>query len=657
MQNLPILPKDNEQLALTVDAHACRQSRLMTGQYVMWRLAHLYLSGYRTFTTFDTRAGRIVASPYVLSKDGKREYQSQELAKAISDTSSHLASMNAMPKVGRKSDDLANIRERAIAQTVLDSVTNQTMLEKKIDQFSYLLTALGFCGIQGDVSNHPSLGLTVEPQIVHPRELLPWPALGDDYTQEQGRLRQQMITIESLKDIFGSKLGGAKALDKMEWYRAESGQVLADPLAYSESDTAYDAHGSANPYNQTEVAKTDYARVRQLWTFGENETVQEYVVCSGRHVLHRESFRGDEVYCPVQVARFMENGTWYGQGLFATLFSIHREMEDLLHRMFQNVRDQDQHATLIVPGTQIPEKPTMYNVGDKYRVIGVQVDPMEQGFNPFSLPVNNAGDMPGRTAAYAKQMMDSLNPVDDLIRDKGRIDSAEAMEILQEEAKKKHSTPMRAIDRSLGAYHRTVLAGTLRELMKGNTELKVTRLDPDLAGVSLSEDGTTITLDGERNPIPSLSHLTYGVQDASPTNNANQKRGAMQMFQLTGDLEGLILHSLREGFKLDLYMDEARAAYESVVRDILLIYNDGQTPHQVVLTPTVARPKLQLRVLAAFTASVTYRLASPQVQNEFQKYITTMKTYLGTVLSGPPGSPDDFAAVAAAREQQQGAPR
>jgi len=660
MKNHPALPKNSRELALTIDAHANRQSRLMVAHYVMWRLAHLYLMGYRTFTTFDTRQGRVVASPYVLSKDGQREFQSQELAKAISDTSSHLASMDARPAVSRMSDSMASIRERAVAQTLLDSVTDEKTLQKTVDQYAFLLTALGFAGVQGTVENSTAIGITAQPEVIHPRELLPWPSLGEDYTQDQGLIRQQMITVDSLAEIFGNKIKSDATLEKMEWYEAESGQILADPLTFSGNDIAYEGFGSIDGLTaNTETMKTGYARVRQLWTYGPNETVLEYVVTSGEHVLHRASHEGDEIYCPVQYSRFMENGSWYGQGLFATLFSIHREMEDLLHRVFENVRDQDQHPTLVVPGSQIPEKPILYNVGDKYKAIGLQVDPIDQSFNPFTIPMNNAGDLPGRTAAYAKQVMDGLNPVDDLIREKGRIDSAEAMEILQEEARKKHSTSMRSINKAFGGYHRTILADVIRELTANGTSVKVTRLDPDLAGVSLSEDGTQLQLDGEVNPIPTLAHLRFDIRDVTPSNLSNKKRGAIGMFKMTGDLEGLILHSLKEGFDLDTYMEEPKAAYESVVRDILLLYNDGVSPQQVVLTPTVARPKLQLRVLSAFTASIPYRLASPKVQDAFQSYIMAMKTYLGSVLHGPPGSPDDFAAVAAAQaeRQQQGEPR
>jgi hypothetical protein len=109
------------------------------------------------------------------------------------------------------------------------------------------------------------------------------------------------------------------------------------------------------------------------------------------------------------------------------------------------------------------------------------------------------------------------------------------------------------------------------------------------------------------------------------------------------DPEGVKLFALKEGLDFALWMDEEKSAYESVIRNILLLYGDGTNTQQIVLTPHTARPDLQLRVLSAFMASPTMSMASPQVQDAFKSYRESLIAFMGQSLPAMVPNPDDVA--------------
>ena len=97
----------------------------------MWLLAFHYLQGARRFDVFDPELGNL--SPHFLDEDGRLEFQSQELIAAIDKVSSTIASLDLSPKVERKGHTLSAIKERSVAQILLDSTINNNQIEKVKD--------------------------------------------------------------------------------------------------------------------------------------------------------------------------------------------------------------------------------------------------------------------------------------------------------------------------------------------------------------------------------------------------------------------------------------------------------------------------------------------------------------------------------------------
>jgi hypothetical protein len=636
------LPKNKIALARVIDQHAEREEARLQYRRTTWLLCWYYLNGARRFDVFDPEMGTI--RPHYLDEDGNMEFQSQELLSAIDKVSARLAAMDVTPLVRREGSSLEGMKERSVAQILLDSVVNKDHVDRIATQFAHIFTSLGSCGIAGHIEDHPSVGLVSDLEVIHPRELFPFPSLGTDYTKARGLMRQRSVPLSFLKETFGKKV--SSNLDKLEYWEQRVGEGLreegdlefgAGHVEYQD-DTSMPGSGSESG----EPESMGVAKIREVWIYGAGELVERYIVTSGDYVLLDESYEGLEVYCPIGFARFMENGTFHGAGLFDLLFSISREMERLLKSLFNNIRDIDRYGVLVLPQGQFNERALLRDVGKGLRVLPYDPDPVSEGFRPFSIQPHNTGDIPGKVASLAKQLMDGINPIRDLIEEKGRIDSAAGLNFLDEEINKSMSTPTRGMERAFGQCYRATLSALSRAVTFSPKTIPVSKLSLDLAGAIIDPESGTISF--EQNPIPSLTNLRLGIKEVNPKSVSARKQEAVELLQMgLADPDTFKLYALKEGIDFALWMDEEVAAYQSVVRNCLILYGNGKESGEIVLTPHTAKPEFQLRVLTSFLASPSMQFAAPAVQDEFMKYRQFLFHAMGMTLPESVPNPDDMA--------------
>lgn len=637
------LPKNKHDLARVIDEHADREESRLSYRRVMWLLAWHYLCGARRFDVFDPHTGAL--SPHYLDEEGNMEFQSQEMLSSIDRVSARLASLDLRPKVIRKGISLNSIRERAIGQIVMDHVIANDQLETVKTQFAHIFTALGSCGIAGHITDAATIGLTADLEVIHPRELYPFPSLGADYTKARGIMRQRTVPLDFLEDMFGKKL--KKSLKKMEWWEASIGEqdeASGGGGGVSESGSDLTYHSDTSQSGGTPSKQhTSLVKIRELWTYGVGDTVTRYVVTSGEHVLHDEEFEDQEVYCPIGFARFMENGTFHGAGLFDLLFSLNREMERLLKSLFNNIRDTDRYGVLVMPQGQFNDRAMLRDVGGGLRVLPFEPDPVVETFRPFNITPYNAGDIPGKTAAFAKDLLDRMNPVQDLIREKGRVDSAVGLSFLDEQINKAMTNPSRGIEQAFGGCFRSVLAGSIRTLIDNPIAIPVSDLNLEMAGAIIDADKSEIQFQGT-NPLPSLKNVSITIKETSPRSMVARKTEAMEMLKAgIADPDTFKLLVLKEGLDFAVWLDEEKSAYDMVVRNCLVLYGDGQDPGQIILTPHTSRPEFQLRVIIAFMSGPLMAVASTEVQNEFIKLKEFMMQSTGAMM--PEGVPSPMEAA------------
>jgi hypothetical protein len=644
------LPKNKRALARVIDQHAEREESRLSYRRTTWLLAWYYLNGARRFDVFDPVHGSL--EPHYLDEDGNMEFQSQELLSAIDRVSARLCSADFMPYIHRKNNSLTAVRDRSLSQIISNSLISQDQLEQVKTKFCHLFTTLGSCGIAGHIIDHPTIGLGTDLEIIHPRELFPFPSLGNDYTKQQGLMRQRSVPISFLKSIFGKKI--ESNLKFMEYWEKIVGENLEDQEENDFPGNLKYNDGSRVPGTPSRADDSiGIAKIRELWLFDTQDLVSRYVVTSGDYVIHDEEYEGLEVYCPIGFARFMETGTFHGAGMFDLMFSISRELERLLKSLFNNIRDMDKYGVLVMPQGQFNERAILRDIGNGLRMMPYEPDPVSEGFRPFTITPHNMGDIPGKTAGLAKSIMDQLSPVRDLIEEKGRIDSAAGLNFLDEEVNRAMTNPSRGVEQAFGSCYRSILSGASRVIMASPRPIPIADLDLDMAGVIFNPEDGTVNFQGE-NPLPNLSTLRFTVRARNPRSGVARKQEALQMLEsgLT-DPQGLKILALKEGLDLAVWMDEEKAAYETIVRNCLILYGDGEAPGEVVVTPHTAMPEIQLRILTSFMASPQMAMARPEVQDEFMKYRQFLFDALGMTLPEAVPNPDDMSMLMQAEQAMQ----
>tara|TARA_R110000868_G_scaffold188802_1_gene431618 strand:- start:6282 stop:8279 length:1998 start_codon:yes stop_codon:yes gene_type:complete len=639
------LPKNKKQICQLIRSHAEKEISRLSYRRITWLLTYYYLNGMRRFDVFDPESGNL--SPHYLDEEGNLEFQSQEMLSAIDRASARLSSMDLRPKVMRTGTSLPMIRQRATAQLLADSLVSDDQIAEVSTKFAHLFTALGSCGIQGHILDHPTIGLTGDLEVIHPKELFPFPSLGQDYTKQAGMMRQRIVPLETLTDKFGSRI--KSNLEDMEYYEVQVGDPLEElNESLVEGHTVNPFNGKG--YNSQSVDAMTVVRIRELWMEGARGTCSRYIICSGDYMIEDEDLSSAQTYCPIGFARFIENGSFHGAGLFDLLFSINREMEKMLKALFNNIREMDRYGVVVMPQGSFNERSVMREVGNGLRMISYQPDPLNEKFAPFTIAPHNAGDIPGKTAAFAKSLMQGINPVQDLIQEKGRIDSATGLQFLDEQINRAMTNPTMGVVQAFGKMYRSMVSNASRELILKPRPIPVQAFDLNLAGAVIDYDKSEISF--QNNPIPNVAHLTFAVRQINPRSEVVRKQEAMQMFQAgLMDPDGFKLFALKEGLDFAMWIDEDQSAYEQVVQNILNLYGNGTDPGQVIITPHTSRPELQMRVLSSFMSGPLMSKADPLVIDEFKKYREAMIQFMGASLPAMVPNPDSAALFAEQRPQ------
>lgn len=643
------LPKNKAAIARILARHSEREDGRLAYRRTIWLLAWYYLNGFRRFDVFDPASGSL--SPHYLDEEGNFEFQSQTLLYMINQVAGRLMNMDARGKVTSPDTNITGARNASIAQIFVDGLVRDDHLRVAQEQFGYLFACLGSCGIQGHLVDHPTIGLTSDIEVIHPRELYPFPSLGQDHTRARGLMRERMVPVSFLSDKFGRRI--RDNMDDMEWYETEAGQPWMDDDETHIENVAYSASrrgGGGSSYGIVDGEHVPLVRIRELWMDGPGGTCSRYIIASGEYVIEDRDFSGQEVYCPVGVSRFFNNGTWHGAGMFDVLFSIHREMERLMRSLFNNIRDLDRYGVLVIPQGQMSEKMMLREVGRGLRVLPWDPDPVAEGFRPFAIQPYNAGDIPGRTAQFAREVMDSINPVRDLIEEKGRIDSGTGLQALDEQIQRALTSPTMGVVSAFGATYRALVGTASRHLAGNPRSFPVYNYSLDLAGAVIDQQDGTVSF--EQNPLPRIGNLQFTVRQVSPRSEVARKQESLDLLErgVIPDPDAFILFALKEGLDFAMWMEEDKAAYETVIRNCLTIFGDGRAPGQIVTTPHIARPELQLRVLNAFMARPIIALATPEVQDALADYREDLIDYMGLTLPNAVPNPDDVAILQEGRQ-------
>ncbi len=643
-----LLPKDKAKLAEIIRVHGDRENAVLSYRRTMWLLASYYLNGMRRFDVFDPNTKTIV--PFYLDQEGRLEFQNQELLSVLDKIASVIASMDLRPRVERQGTSLRLIRDRAAAQVVSDSLVPSAQLESAKTTFAHLLVTLGGCGITGKCVKGPGGRLKADIEIVHPKEVMPFPTLGTDITKVRGKMRQRMVSIDRLASILGNDV--KRSLERMDAWETSWTQPEEDPHQNRQGLFFTDERMAGGGWRETGDGQT-MVRIREVWIDGPSATCSRYCLASGDWVGEDLDLAGTDRHCPLGWASCIPTHSFHGLGVFEMLFPIAREVEKLLKNLFSNVRDLDRMGALAIPNGHFNERAMLRDAGNGLKVINWTPEPGMEHQRPVHIPPPTNGDMPGRVASLGREIMRDISPLRDLLKEKGRVDSGSGLQFLDEQVRQGMTSPTRGTVQAWGSMWRAVTTEAAQMLyMDEGSSVPVVDMTVDLAGAVI--DMREGTMSFRRNPLPNVSNLGFTVKHTNPRSEVARKQEALELLKVQfHDADAVRLLGLKEGLDFATWEDEDRSAYEQVVRNILSIYGDGTTPGGVWLSPHTSRPDFQIRVVNSFMSGPHMEAASKAVVDSFIDYRETLISYLGQTLPNSIPNPDDLATFASPSPPQE----
>ena len=409
----PTLPKNDEQACRVIEHHARREEANNSWRMTKWAIAEAYLNGAREFKLMSE--GKV--KRFWLTKDKKLPMQVTSLLAKVNQAAGIMKSMDFSPLVRRTgTSSLAGIRDRASSQVILDSIVDADAREKVVDLAVHYQVYLGCVGILANTVQTGLGDLSSDFCVIHPKELLPYPSIGEDLTQQQGILWQRWVPIEDVEAKYnkGKKFTEKQRL-KLDVIAKPFGEIPRSP----NENSAESAGGTVPMLNPQTLANgpTDdtknvqhLVKLRTLWIQGEGNSLLEFAVCSGLKMFERKEYATGVHQVPIGIARFYDNGSFHGAGMYDLLYTLERQFEQMVRDVAKNVRELDQYGFLVIPGGEYNTNTAFSDAGGRGLKV-VQVNPRADftgsGMQrPFQVAPHNTGDMPARVADIINGVID-----------------------------------------------------------------------------------------------------------------------------------------------------------------------------------------------------------------------------------------------------------
>jgi len=634
------------------------------------------MRGQRHFPVINFSTGQVRTS-YVDSK-GRLVYKHQKMLARIDLLKSRLMQMDCWPKVKRRGMGLEDIRRRSVAQVFADAAILPDQLDKVKDDVFTILLQCGCVGLASSVlypeaseSGFGPPGLVhADLEVVHPSELLPFPHIGMDNTKQRGLIRRRPVPLSFLREFLSSKNRRLPA-NYAQKLRVKK-VMFGEPFSTDSPGLAEDVEGLGSLFSSggnaggsmiigaqgketTEKTSQEYVIVEELWLDGPGNTVSRYIMKIGEWIAMDEDYKDVTYFPPIAFTRFINDGSFYGQGPADLLMPLNREVEKLFTKIFTDIRTTDRMGVVLLPSGWVDPKSMFHDTGIGLKYAMVDVQPWNNDFRPVVIQPQTQGDFPGRVSVMANQAMDEIMPMSDILHGDapGRTDSAQALSFLDQQTNIPLIGAMSGIRKLFGSNYKYIVTEMTKAAQESNLQLPITRLTEDLVGVVI--DPNTGSIIATRNLMPAPQKLEFTIADEQPRSAVSRKAEALELLKMQVQApDQLRMLGFKEGLDFAIYAPAEEAAYHKTVLNIILIFNDGKTPGPVLDNRAAMVPHIQLQVLDAFMARPEFLMASPQVRQRFAEYKQVLLMAMGVGVPSPLEPPDMEAAMMSAMMQGSG---
>jgi len=643
------LPKNKEALAVVLSDIITRAEPYRNRMKVRTKTIDLYMQGVRNFGPIDPIGGTVVANYPI---DAQPSFKFEGLLNSYLTELGRFLQVDLSPVATRLGQGLDGLRKASTAQVVFDDAVSKSDIASLTQALLPPFLRSGHMAFGAFADNGPPRielipGWELSSYPVDPVSsenidalfrvrwvTLSWLVENKIITQEQAN--NNKVELNAQTSPIGTKPHDSP--EKNEgWFSGTAKQAMAAIKGDKEKET---------------IAK--WVRFVETWVRDRNDYLIRYVAMAGRFIAQDSDLSNFKTPMPIQSARYVDSGGFYGRGKMEQLIPLNQEVEFMLSQMFTNVENFDVYGMLCISSQMGLSVEQVQQARSGEKVLVYNPDVYNPTGQPFVLPPANSGKMPLDIVNLGLGLMSNQSPQSEMMQGDapGRVDSASALSLLYETSNVPLTGPTESIATALSKTYKALLWLIKQEW--GDRKTVALTLDDDvLVGIKYNHKTGQVSLDKDAIPNPEEVQITVAAKVPQSISQSKAELKEQLAMQIITPRE-YRLQSRKLGLSMPVANDYEWQAYRKAKLENIILYGDGQSPGEIAVSPRDFH-EVHLEVLQAFMARPEFPLASDAVQEFFKTHYDQHQEAMGNYPEGLPypGGEDDLIQAAQARDEQE----
>lgn len=639
------LPKEPDKLGRSL-ARLVDDGKMELGpRRVEWYVNYWYLQGVRKFYVESWKTGS-VRKGYETS-EGKYVFKLEEVLDAYARELGHIMKINTLPFCEPKTKlSLDAMRDAAMAQVYLDNIVAPLKNEEIKRSVAENACLYGTCGLTSYSTLDATLHSDTLIETVPAWQLCPVPVRGMRLEDGRAKVRFRKVPYNRLREEqadvlkFPSK-DSAKNADarlQLQWVRI--GDKADDEDISGEGGVAI---GSRPPDDSDRLWSTDgdsdsepFVELIEYWEPDAMGRLVRTCTVLGRYTARDNTFETIEPKKrprdPMGIIRHTPTGGFYARPYITPLVFLNSEWEAMLARQFKNVKQQSTLPITLLPANQGIQREHLIGSEDP-KVVFFERDYTGEKLQVEQIQPVNSGDIPGRTAAMAGQLMDRKSQNSPMLRGEmpGRADSAPALGMLYETMNISKNTLLSSIDAAYSQVYEAILSQG-PSLLPFKDRLFLTTVDDNIAGLVIDQATSSIKLD-TKSVIPSPDDVSVRIKERAPKPTEARKQELMLGLKMgVIDKYEAIWINYIEGLGLPWGNEEIIDGIKACMWRNIIQFGDGIVPQDLSpgINELVDDHRLQINRMLKFMKRPTFLLgASQAVRDAFEMRLEDHQAAIG----------------------------
>ena len=635
MSGIALPKKDNDLIEVLKNNESESQGACNIAK-TRWLLTMRYMQGDRNFINTNWSDGNITVNYY---EGDDSEFKFEGLLPYYKTEMGRFMQMDLSPAVRRRGEGLDGLKNRSIAQIILDDRMSKEQAESFKADLLPLFLQTGHLGIGAfaDKDTPPHL------EVIPGWELRSVPAEPVVVNSVEGLMRVRHVTKEWLqsKGLYqSSKDSDYEWVELPVGKRPDSGG--AGTLSGSLNASPPYGVGGGRAASSYEGRRQFWTPVIECWMRTENNKLREYAAIAGKVKIGRYDVAETKgVPMPVNIARYLTVSGFYGRGFAEQLVNLNSEAEVMLDQLFQNVENWDEYGLLCLSTNMGLSVDEVLEKKNGPRVLMYNPDLYNPSTQPFQLTPVNSGQTPLKIAQTCLELIGHQSSQSEILSGEapGRVDSAQGLGLLMETANMPLSDATASLSQAVSNSYEALLWLSKQNWGERHA-VELSLRDDSLVGIKYNPQTGQVELEKDAIPHPDEVSITVGTR--SPRSPS----------QIRADLDdqlakGIItpreyrIKARLEDLDLPVGNEQEWHNYRRAIVNNLILYGDGETPGAVRVAEHDMH-EVHLSVLTAFMARPEFFLASDEVRAAFENHLIERQEALGEYPKNIP-TPEDAA--------------